>query len=324
MNEKKKESRFLRFGRERKDLVLRKRPIHSNTILQREETHTQHAGDGNRQFYLIFIFFSPLYKTLATKAEQAFVLQPSQNKEPIQFCLTLTRKMARSGVVSWRRNSERLDGFDMGPMNSEEAHVLAVDDSLVDRKVIERLLRISSCKVTAVDSGRRALQFLGLDDDKSSSVGFDGLKVDLIITDYCMPGMTGYELLKKIKESSALKEIPVVIMSSENVLARIDRCLEEGAEDFIVKPVKLSDVKRLKDYMTREAGLEESGMNKRKLREPCDVPSSPPSILPSSPSSSLSSPSKSPSPPLSSSFSAPSSPTSLDSPIRRLKMTNTD
>lgn len=53
MNEKK--SRFLRFGRERKDLILRKRPIHSNTILQREETHTQHAGDEDRQFCLIFI-----------------------------------------------------------------------------------------------------------------------------------------------------------------------------------------------------------------------------------------------------------------------------
>lgn len=230
--------------------------------------------------------------------------------------------MARNGVVSWRRRSE-LDGLDLSPMsNSGEAHVLAVDDSLVDRTVIERLLRISSCKVTAVDSGFRALQFLGLDEeDKSSSVGFDGLKVDLIITDYCMPGMTGYELLKKIKESSTLKEIPVVIMSSENVLARIDRCLEEGAEDFIVKPVKLSDVKRLKDYMTKDAGgVEESGINKRKLREPSEQPPSPPSILPLSPTSSLSSP------PLSSasSLSAPSSPTSLDSPITRLKMTNSD
>ncbi|GLT63373.1 hypothetical protein SLA2020_359430 [Shorea laevis] len=148
-----------------------------------------------------------------------------------------------------------IDRFDVSPCDSEEAHVLAVDDSLVDRKVIERLLKISSFKVTAVDSGRRALQFLGLDEEKSASVGFDGLKVDLIITDYCMPGMTGYELLKKIKESSTFREIPVVIMSSENVLARIDRCLEEGAEDFIVKPVKLSDVKRLKDYMMREDGV---------------------------------------------------------------------
>ncbi|OMO57288.1 hypothetical protein CCACVL1_25855 [Corchorus capsularis] len=184
--------------------------------------------------------------------------------------------MARNGGMTWRRRAEKLDGFDLSPSDSEEVHVLAVDDSLVDRKVIERLLRISSCKVTAVDSGIRALQFLGLDEEKNSN-GFDGLKVDLIITDYCMPGMTGYELLKKIKESSAFREIPVVIMSSENILTRIDRCLEEGAEDFIVKPVKLSDVKRIKDYyMSKDfkVGTEgekgRGGMNKRKQRESCD------------------------------------------------------
>lgn len=77
-------------------------------------------------------------------------------------------------------------------------------------------------------------------------------EINLIITDYCMPGMSGYDLLKKIKvwfyflpqaksfyfklynrlkscvcvwpqESSVLKEIPVVIMSSENVPNRIRR-----------------------------------------------------------------------------------------------------
>eukprot|EP00252_Welwitschia_mirabilis_P015302 TRINITY_DN3360_c0_g2_i1.p1 TRINITY_DN3360_c0_g2~~TRINITY_DN3360_c0_g2_i1.p1 ORF type:complete len:145 (+),score=29.52 TRINITY_DN3360_c0_g2_i1:30-437(+) len=63
--------------------------------------------------------------------------------------------------------------------------------------------------------------------------------------------MTGYDLLKKIKGSSALREIPVVIMSSENVMARINRCLEEGAEEFILKPVKLSDVKRLKGHIVK-------------------------------------------------------------------------
>jgi two-component response regulator (ARR-A family) len=83
--------------------------------------------------------------------------------------------------------------------------------------------------------------------------------VNLIITDYCMPGMTGYDLLRRVKVrdlqtlyspsanlsihsricvsenlslcvfnfavqgSSSLKDIPVVIMSSENVPARINR-----------------------------------------------------------------------------------------------------
>ncbi|KAK9925863.1 hypothetical protein M0R45_023125 [Rubus argutus] len=150
--------------------------------------------------------------------------------------------MATAGEVLRRNVQESYE------LSEKELHVLAVDDSIIDRKVIEKLLKISCCKVTAVESGTRALQYLGLDGEKSS-VGLDGMKVNLIITDYSMPGMTGYELLKKIKESSAFREVPVVIMSSENILTRIDRCLEEGAEEFIVKPVKLSDVNRLKNFM---------------------------------------------------------------------------
>ncbi|MFQ6646450.1 hypothetical protein Gotur_019317 [Gossypium turneri] len=73
----------------------------------------------------------------------------------------------------------------------------------------------------------------------------------MIITDYCMPGMTGYELLKKIKESSVLKEVPVVIMSSENIPTRISQCLEEGAKMFMLKPLKQSDVKQLKWHLMK-------------------------------------------------------------------------
>jgi hypothetical protein len=42
-----------------------------------------------------------------------------------------------------------------------------------------------------------------------------------------VPGMTGYELQKHVKESTALRDMLVVIMSSENVPTRITRCLEE-------------------------------------------------------------------------------------------------
>nr|UXL82658.1 ARR8 [Lolium perenne] len=121
-------------------------------------------------------------------------------------------------------------------LSLEEKHVLAVDDSSVDRAVIAKILRSSKYRVTTVDSATRALELLAL-----------GLlpDVNMIITDYWMPGMTGYELLKHVKESSKLKEIPVVIMSSENVPNRISRCLEEGAEDFLLKPVRPADVSRL-------------------------------------------------------------------------------
>ncbi|PHT54560.1 Two-component response regulator ARR9 [Capsicum baccatum] len=138
----------------------------------------------------------------------------------------------------------------------EEFHVLAVDDSLIDRKLIERLFRISACQVTTVDSGNKALEFLGLHQhdpcvSPHAQQNLQEVEVNLVITDYCMPGMTGYDLLKKIKESSSLKNIPVVIMSSENVPSRISRCLEEGAEEFFLKPARLADVNKLKSHMMK-------------------------------------------------------------------------
>ncbi|CBI40160.3 unnamed protein product, partial [Vitis vinifera] len=117
----------------------------------------------------------------------------------------------------------------MGMAAESQFHVLAVDDSLIDRKWIEKLLKTSSFQVTVLDSVSKALEFLGVQEAEQER------KVNLIITDYSMPGMTGYDLLRKIKESTSLKDIPVVIMSSENIPSRITRCLEEGAEDFFLK-----------------------------------------------------------------------------------------
>ncbi|KAK9682207.1 hypothetical protein RND81_10G057900 [Saponaria officinalis] len=135
-------------------------------------------------------------------------------------------------------------------------HVLAVDDSLIDRRLIEKLLRTSSFQVTVVDSGTKALELLGVHDhdetiDTKPYNYHHDVDVNLIITDYCMPGMTGYDLLRKIKESENLKDIPVVIMSSENIPARINSCLEGGAKEFLVKPVQLSDVDKLKPHLMK-------------------------------------------------------------------------
>ncbi|CAL5424728.1 unnamed protein product [Camellia sinensis] len=84
----------------------------------------------------------------------------------------------------------------------ERPHVLAVDDSLVDRKLIERLLTNYACKVTTTENGQRALEFLGLGDGQHS-----------------------------ISSSS--------------------RCLEEGAQEFMLKPLQQSDVKKLRCHMMK-------------------------------------------------------------------------
>ncbi|RAL53820.1 unnamed protein product [Cuscuta campestris] len=123
----------------------------------------------------------------------------------------------------------------MATADHHKFHVLAVDDSVVDRKLIERLVKAAfsgdEVTVTVVDSGAKALRVV------------EEAEVNLIITDYTMPGMTGYDLLREIKGCSAFRHIPVVVVSSEDVPSRIRSCLSEGAEEFCLKPVRLSDVK---------------------------------------------------------------------------------
>ncbi|RLM65865.1 two-component response regulator ORR1-like [Panicum miliaceum] len=125
--------------------------------------------------------------------------------------------------------------------------VLLVDDSPVDRRVAQLLLSSASCAgsfhVIAVDSAKKAMEFLGLKDGKEQAI-------DMVLTDYCMPEMTGYDLLKAVKALNPLKPIPVIVMSSEDEPQRISRCLSAGAEDFIVKPLQSKDVQRLRNCST--------------------------------------------------------------------------
>uniref|UniRef100_A0A0E0CM15 Response regulatory domain-containing protein n=1 Tax=Oryza meridionalis TaxID=40149 RepID=A0A0E0CM15_9ORYZ len=150
-------------------------------------------------------------------------------------------------------------------MGAEAVRVLVVDDSPVDRRVVELLLRAhcggggaggeaAPFHVTAVDSGKKAMELLGrrrgdrdhLTPSSPAAAAANDQAIDIVLTDYCMPEMTGYDLLKAIKALGSPNPIPVVVMSSENEPQRISRCLTAGAEDFILKPLKINDVQRLR------------------------------------------------------------------------------
>ncbi|GJN05495.1 hypothetical protein PR202_ga23125 [Eleusine coracana subsp. coracana] len=101
--------------------------------------------------------------------------------------------------------------------------------------------------VTAVEGPEEALKFL---DEENH--------VDLILTDYSMPNMTGYDLLMKVKESPMLKHLPVVVSSTEDspdIIKKesfglgLCRCMEGGAKDFIVKPLTVTDVPRVLSHI---------------------------------------------------------------------------
>ncbi|CAI0556026.1 unnamed protein product [Linum tenue] len=165
-------------------------------------------------------------------------------------------------------------------------HVLVVDDCSLDRRIVGKLLQKASFKVTSVESGKKAMEVLGLDivdvhqtttetanadsvvDDCSSTLNNDN-KIDLILTDYCMPEMNGYDLLVAVKKHSERKATPpVVILSSEYNPQRISSCLESGAEEFLQKPLKPKDMEKFRTYVASAAAtLTRSGTKRKAVME---------------------------------------------------------
>jgi PAS domain S-box-containing protein len=163
--------------------------------------------------------------------------------------------------------------------------ILVVDDEPLNRKVLCGHLKIFGYEGVPVNSGEKALEALGVldaPDAPDTSAAPDAPKstdapdapdtpdtsFDLVLADVMMPGMDGFDLVKKIREHSALQDLPVVIVTAlRDSDARLN-AVKAGANDFIGKPidalelrVRLESLLRMKEAQdalrSRQAELEE-------------------------------------------------------------------
>lgn len=140
-------------------------------------------------------------------------------------------------------------------------YVLVVDDCPVDRQLIEKAFRDVSEKVDLdlVGTGRAALKLLS-----SLYENTGGKLPDICIFDINMPGLSGIDLLKKIKQDDRFRRIPVIILSSSDSQQEISECYEHHASAYMCKPNNYSDlnemVTRLHTYWDRTARLPAEGV----------------------------------------------------------------
>jgi len=107
----------------------------------------------------------------------------------------------------------------------EQKTVLIVDDMPENIKLISQLLR-GTCKTKVATNGEKAVEIASMDTPP-----------DLILLDVQMPGMSGFEVCKILKDQESTRDIPIIFFTSPCDVKDEQRGFELGAVDFINKPV---------------------------------------------------------------------------------------
>ena len=102
--------------------------------------------------------------------------------------------------------------------------IVIVDDELDMARLLKMELESEQYDVNLVKNGWQGLALI-----KNS-------RPDLVLLDIMMPEMDGYEVLQQLKAEATTKDIPVVILTAKGLEQDIQKGLDLGAEDYIVKP----------------------------------------------------------------------------------------
>ncbi len=103
--------------------------------------------------------------------------------------------------------------------------ILVVDDFATMRRIVKGNLRqMGFSKIVEAEDGQKALEELKKNE------------VDLIISDWNMPNMTGLELLKAVRGDESLKQIPFVMVTAEGQKDNVMEAVKSGVSNYIVKP----------------------------------------------------------------------------------------
>ena len=105
------------------------------------------------------------------------------------------------------------------------ALALIVDDVKLNRDVIGSLLRLRNWQVLYAESGEEALKIFAKKPE-----------IDVIFTDLTMPGINGWELLKRLKEAG-FKGVVIAVSGDESIK---EKCIKAGFDGFLLKPLNPS------------------------------------------------------------------------------------
>ncbi len=110
-------------------------------------------------------------------------------------------------------------------MNENSSKLLVVDDNEMNRDMLSRRLSRRKYTVITAENGQQALDLI----EKES--------FDVILLDIMMPGISGIEVLKLIRQSYSASELPVIMVTAKGDSDDVIKSLKLGANDYVIKPL---------------------------------------------------------------------------------------
>ncbi len=141
-------------------------------------------------------------------------------------------------------------------MDKKSFTVLLVEDDLNDIFLVKRAFKLAQIPnpLQVATDGEEAINYLRGDGKYADRAAYPLPR--LIVMDIKMPRRTGFEVLAWVKGDALLRRIPIVIVSSSDNPADINRAYELGANAYMVKPVDFRAVEHLFQSITHYWGLE--------------------------------------------------------------------
>lgn len=107
----------------------------------------------------------------------------------------------------------------------DEARILFVDDDPILRAFAQVNLATPTTQIDLAEDGAQALERL------------EAARYDLVLLDLEMPGIDGFEVLTRIRNDPALKDLAVIVQTGREDVEAIDRCFHLAATSFVMKPL---------------------------------------------------------------------------------------
>lgn len=119
----------------------------------------------------------------------------------------------------------------MGESVLSHKGILLVDDDPRNTFALTSYLETFDMEIFTAESGYAALDLLQQHE-----------QIEVVLMDIMMPGMDGYETIKKIRENGATADLPVIAVTARAMKGDREKCLQAGATDYISKPVNLKEL----------------------------------------------------------------------------------